>query len=240
LARPAAAGILPHMESKKRAAVAAMKFIQSGMVVGLGTGSTSRHFHEALGAAIREGKLRDIKGVPTSEWAADFAQQQGVQLTTLAQHPRPDVTVDGADEIDPQMNLIKGLGGALLREKIVAASSGQMVVIADSSKVVNKLGTTQPLPIEVTPFGHETHVGFFRSLGAEPTLRQDKKKGGTFVTDNANYIYDVRFPNGIDDAVELETKLKRRPGIVETGLFIGIAAVALIADDNKVEERMRR
>ena len=228
------------MESKKRAAVAALAYVKDGMVVGLGTGSTSRHFHEALGGAIREGKLRDIKGVPTSEWAADFARQQGVQLATLAQHPRPDVTVDGADEIDPQMNLIKGLGGALLREKIVAASSKQMVVIADSSKVVQKLGTTQPLPIEVTPFGHETHVEFFRSLGAEPTLRQDKKKGGTFVTDNANYIYDVRFPSGIPDAVELERQLKSRPGIVETGLFIGIAAVALIADDNKVDERKRK
>ena len=228
------------MESKKRAAVAAMAYVKSGMVVGLGTGSTSRHFHEALGAAIREGRLRDIKGVPTSEWAADFAQQQGVALTGLAQHPQPDVTVDGADEIDPQMNLIKGLGGALLREKIVASSSKQMVVIADSSKVVDKLGTTQPLPIEVTPFGHESHVPFFRSLGGEPTLRQNKTKGGVLVTDNANYIYDVRFPDGIADAVELETKLKKRPGIVETGLFIGIAAVALIADDQRVVERLRK
>jgi ribose 5-phosphate isomerase A len=227
------------MESKKRAAVAAMEYVRSGMVVGLGTGSTSRHFHEALGAGIREGKLKDIKGVPTSEWAADFAQQQGVQLSTLAQTPQPDVTVDGADEIDPQMNLIKGLGGALLREKIVAVSSKMMVVIADSSKVVSKLGSTQPLPIEVTPFGHETHVAFFRSLGGEPTLRQDKKKGGTFVTDNANYIYDVRFPSGIPDAPALEAKLQKRPGIVETGLFIGIAAVALIADDNNVETRRR-
>jgi ribose 5-phosphate isomerase A len=228
------------MESKKRAAVAAMAYVKDGMVVGLGTGSTSRHFHEALGTAIREGRLRDIKGVPTSEWAADFAQQQGVTLTTLAQSPRPDVCVDGADEIDPRMNLIKGLGGALLREKIVAASSTKMVVIADASKVVEKLGTTQPLPVEVTPFGHETHVGFFRSIGGEPTLRQDKKKGGTFVTDNANYIYDVRFPNGIDDAEALEAQLARRPGIVETGLFIGIAAVALIADENRVEERVRK
>jgi ribose 5-phosphate isomerase A len=216
-----------------------MEFVKSGMVVGLGTGSTSRHFHEALGAGIREGKLKDVKGVPTSEWAADFAQQQGVQLTTLAQNPQPDVTVDGADEIDPQMNLIKGLGGALLREKIVAVSSKMMVVIADSSKVVSKLGTTQPLPIEVTPFGHETHVAFFRSLGGEPTLREDKKKGGTFVTDNANYIYDVRFPNGIADAPGLEAKLQRRAGIVETGLFIGIAAVALIADETNVETRRR-
>jgi ribose 5-phosphate isomerase A len=227
------------MESKKRAAVAAIEYVRSGMVVGLGTGSTSRHFHEALGVAIREGNLRDIKGVPTSEWAADFAQQQGVQLTTLAQNPQPDVTVDGADEIDPQMNLIKGLGGALLREKIVAGCSKMMIVIADSTKVVTKLGTTQPLPIEVTPFGHETHVAFFRSLGGEPTLRQDKKKGGTFVTDNANYIYDVRFAAGIPDAPALEAKLQHRPGIVETGLFIGIAAIALIADDHNLETRRR-
>jgi ribose 5-phosphate isomerase A len=217
-----------------------MAYVKDGMVVGLGTGSTSRHFHEALGTALREGRLRDIKGVPTSEWAADFAQQQGVKLSTLAQTPRPDVCVDGADEIDPQMNLIKGLGGALLREKIVAGSSVKMVVIADASKVVAKLGTTQPLPVEVTPFGHETHVEFFRSLGGEPTLRQDKKKGGTFVTDNANYIYDVRFPNGINDAPALEATLQKRPGIVETGLFIGIAAVALIADESKVDERLRK
>jgi ribose 5-phosphate isomerase A len=228
------------MESKKRAAVAAMAYVKDGMVVGLGTGSTSRHFHEALGAAVREGRLRDVKGVPTSEWAADFAQQQGVALTTLAQHPQPDVTVDGADEIDPQMNLIKGLGGALLREKIVAAGSKRMVVIADASKVVTRLGTTQPLPVEVTPFGHETHVGFFRALGGEPTLRQSKTKGGTYVTDNANYIYDVRFPDGIADAPALEATLRKRPGIVETGLFIDIAAVALIADDNRVEERVRK
>jgi ribose 5-phosphate isomerase A len=227
------------MESKKRAAVAAMAYVKDGMVVGLGTGSTARHFHEALGAAIRDGKLRDIKGVPTSEWAADFARQQGVTLTTLAQSPKPDVCVDGADEIDPQMNLIKGLGGALLREKIVAASSVKMIVIADSTKAVSKLGSTQPLPVEVTPFGHETHVEFFRSLGAEPTLRQDKKKGGVYVTDNANYIYDLRFPGGIDDPAELENKLTKRPGIIETGLFIGIASVALIADENRVEQRAR-
>jgi ribose 5-phosphate isomerase A len=220
--------------------MAALAYVKDGMVVGLGTGSTSRHFHEALGAAVREGRLRDIKGVPTSEWAADFAQQQGIPLTTLAQHAQPDVTVDGADEIDPQLNLIKGLGGALLREKIVAASSRRMIVIADASKVVGRLGTTQPLPVEVTAFGHETHVAFFRALGGEPTLRQNKTKGGIYVTDNANYIYDVRFPAAIPDAAGLEAALRKRPGIVETGLFIDIASVALIADDDRVEERVRQ
>ena len=200
------------MESKKRAAVAAMAYVKDGMVVGLGTGSTSATSTKpsappsARASSATSRASRPASGPPT------LRSSKACRSPRSPRHPQPDVTVDGADEIDPQMNLIKGLGGALLREKIVAASSKKMVVIADSSKVVSKLGTTQPLPIEVTPFGHETHVGFFRSLGAEPTLRQDKKKGGTFVTDNANYIYDVRFPNGIADAVELEKKLEEPPG----------------------------
>lgn len=227
------------MESKKRAAAAAMAYVRDGMVVGLGTGSTSQYFHEALGAALREGRLRDVQGVPTSESAAESARHQGITLTTLARHPQLDLTVDGADEIDPRMNLIKGRGGALLREKMVAAGSRKMVVIADASKAVARLGTTQPLPVEVTPFGHETHAAFFRSLGGEPTLRQGETKGAAYVTDNANYIYDVRFPGGIADAPALEARLRNRPGIVETGLFIDIAAVALIADDARVEERVR-
>jgi ribose 5-phosphate isomerase A len=228
------------MDMKERAAVAAMAHIKSGMIVGLGTGSTSKFFHIELGKAVRSGQLKDIIGVPTSIWAAEFAAEQGVTVASLAKYPNPDVAVDGADEIDPQMNMIKGLGGALLREKMVAAPAKKMVVIADSRKIVNKLGTTQPLPVEVTPWEYESHVPFFRSLGGEPTLRQNKEKGGTYITDNKNYIYDVRFAGGIPDAVELEKKLKSHPGIVETGLFIGIAAVALIAGENGVEERVRK
>jgi ribose 5-phosphate isomerase A len=207
------------------------------MVVGLGTGSTSDKFHEALAKAIKEGRLRDIRGVPTSARAERHASQLGIPIVTLAECPRPDVTVDGADEVDPQLRLIKGLGGALLREKIVAQNSAKMVVIADAGKVVAKLGTKSPLPVEVTPFAYETHEAFFRSLGASPSLRRSQD-GAVFTTDNGNYIYDCFFA-GIDDPPALESKLHRRAGVVETGLFIEIASVVLIADDDRVEQRVR-
>lgn len=224
---------------KQLAAQQALQYVESGMVLGLGTGSTARFLVETLAERLRDGRLRDIVGVCTSDATAAQAQRLGIPIATLEQRPRLDLAIDGADEIDPMLNLIKGLGGALLREKIVAACSAKMIVIADSSKAVSKLGATQPLPVEVTPFGHETHVEFFRALGSEPTLREDKRKGGVFVTDNGNYIYDLRFAAGIDDPADLENKLTKRPGVIETGLFIGIAKVALIADENRVEERIR-
>src|SRR5688500_13203024 len=150
------------MNPKQRAAEAAMAYVKDGMIVGLGTGSTSDQFHVALARALKEGRVRDIRGVPTSARAERHAVQLGIPVATLSECPRPDVTVDGADEVDPQLRLIKGLGGALLREKIVAQNSGTMVVIADAGKVVPKLGTKSPLPVEVTPFAHETHEAFFR------------------------------------------------------------------------------
>ena len=221
------------MNPKQRAAEAAVAFVKNGMVVGLGTGSTSDFFHKALAREIKEGRLKDIRGVPTSRHAEAAALRLGIPLATLAQCPRPDVTVDGADEIDPGLRLIKGLGGALLREKIVAQNSAQMVVIADASKTSPRLGLKSPLPVEVTPFGHETHEAFFRTLGATATIR--RKDGAVFVTDNGNHIYDCKF-EGIDDPVALEAKLRGRAGVVETGLFIGIAAVALVADESDVKE----
>jgi ribose 5-phosphate isomerase A len=225
------------MNPKQRAAEAALAFVKDGMVVGLGTGSTSDFFHKALAREIKEGRLRDIKGVPTSRHAEAAAVRLGIPLVTFAQSPRIDVTVDGADEIDPELRLIKGLGGALLREKIVAQNSARMVVIADASKTSARLGTKSPLPVEVTPFGFETHEAFLRSLGATPTLR--RKDDAAFVTDNGNYIYDCKFQSPIADPVALEAKLKGRAGVVETGLFIGIAAVTLVADEDRVEERHR-
>ena len=226
------------MNAKQRAAEAAMAYVRDGMVVGLGTGSTSNYFHDALADALKGGRLRGIRGVPTSEGAARRARERNIPLATLAECPRPDVTVDGADEVGPGLVLIKGLGGALLREKIVAQNSGMMVVIADSGKVVSKLGTKSPLPVEVTKFGHETHEAYFRTIGATATLRQ-RDNGGPFETDNGNYIYDCWFPGGIDDPAALDALLRRRAGVVETGLFIGIASVALIADDSRVEVRNR-
>lgn len=220
------------MNPKQRAAEAAMKLIESGMVVGLGTGSTADFFLQALGDALAAGKLRDIRGVPTSVQSDRRARELGIPIITLNDHARPDITVDGADEIDPNLNLIKGLGGALLREKIVAQASAKLVIIADDSKAVKTLGSKSPLPVEVAPFCYEAHAPFLESLGAAPTLRRNAD-GNPYVTDNGNYIFDCRFKS-IDDPADLQRKLKERAGIVESGLFIGLARVAFVADQNGV------
>jgi ribose 5-phosphate isomerase A len=222
------------MNPKQRAAEAALPLIKSGMVVGLGTGSTADYFLQALAAALKAGKLKDIIGVATSRQSEYRAAELGIPLTTLARSPVVDLTVDGADEVDPNLNLIKGLGGALLREKIVAQNSRQLVIIADSSKSVTKLGTKAPLPVEVVTFAHETHEEFFRSLGAEPTLR--KSGGMIFNTDNGNLIYDCKFKQ-IEDPAGLERKLRKRAGVVGTGLFVGIATTALVANERSVTRR---
>jgi ribose 5-phosphate isomerase A len=226
------------MNPKQRAAEAALKYVRSGMVVGLGTGSTAEQFLLALAAALKAGTIRDIRGVPTSRQSERLAQSLGIPLAALAQCPQPDVTIDGADEVAPNLDLIKGLGGALLREKVVAQNSRQLVIIADSSKSVAKLGTHSMLPIEVVQFAHEVQEPFLRSLGTTPALRRGAD-GAPFVTDNGNYIYDCRFPSGIDNPQRLEAALRSRAGIVETGLFLGIAAVALVADDSRVQDLRR-
>lgn len=214
-----------------------MSFIRDGMVVGLGTGSTAEQFMRALAEAIRAGRLHNIVGIATSAQSQRLASELQIPLSDLARHPRADITVDGTDEVDPQLNLIKGLGGALLREKIVAQNSAVQIIIADAGKRVAKLGTRSPLPVEVTPFGHESHEAFFRKLGARPVLRR-QSDAKPFVTDNGNYIYDCRF-DGIDDPAAMENRLLHRAGVVETGLFVNLAQIALIADDNSVQE-MRR
>jgi ribose 5-phosphate isomerase A len=222
------------MNPKQRAAEAAMKYVASDMVVGLGTGSTSDYFLLALGRDIAAGKLTGIRGVPTSLQSERRARELGIPLATLAECPNPDVTVDGADEVDPHLDLIKGLGGALLREKVLAQNSKKLVVIADANKVVEKLGTKSVLPVEVVTFAHEVQVPFLRSLGADPVLRLTAA-GAPFVTDNANYIYDCRFPTGIAAPAKLEQTLLHRAGVVETGLFLGMAAFAIVADDEHAE-----
>jgi ribose 5-phosphate isomerase A len=216
------------MNPKQRAAEAALPMIESGMTVGLGTGSTARFFIEGLARFVSEGKLRDLRCVPTSVASETLARQLSLPIASLSSSI--DVTVDGADEVAPNLDLIKGLGGALLREKMVAQNSRQLIIIADESKRVSKLGTHSPLPVEVVPYSHEIHVAFFRSLKADAVLRKDPS-GAIFITDNGNYIYDCRFTNGIDDARELSEKLTSRAGIVESGLFLGMARMAIIADD---------
>jgi ribose 5-phosphate isomerase A len=223
------------MSAKQKAAEAAMNYIQSGMAIGLGTGSTADFFIIALADAIRSGRVRDVRAVPTSKQSERRAQELGIPLATLVQCPLTEVTVDGADEIAPNLDLIKGLGGALLREKVVAQNSKKLVIIADEGKVSQGLGFKSPLPVEVTQFGFETQEGFLRSLGSEPKLRMTSG-GATYVTDNGNYIYDCHFKSGLADAAGFEAKLKGRAGIVETGLFLKMAKVALIGSETGVKE----
>ena len=214
-----------------------MELVRSGMVIGLGTGSTSDFFLQALAAALKAGMLRDVRGVPTSRRSEQRARELGIRLTTLAEAPHPDITIDGADEITPSLDLIKGLGGALLREKMLAQASNRLVIIADSSKCVPYLGARSPLPVEVVPFCHEVHVPFLRSLGAQPALRKTPE-GTPYVTDNSNYIYDCRFQR-IDDPTGLENALSQRAGIVGCGLFTHMAEMAIVADDGIVRKLRR-
>jgi ribose 5-phosphate isomerase A len=225
------------MNPKQRAAEAAVPFLKDGMVIGLGTGTTADFFLQALATALASGKLRNIVGVPTSRQSEHRALELGIPLTTFSRSRVLDLTVDGADEIDPNLDLIKGLGGALVREKIVAQNSKQFVIIADSSKMVPMLGTKSPLPVEVLPFGQETQEGFFRSLGAEPTLR--KTSGMIINTDNGNLIYDCKFSQ-IANPTEMEHRITHRAGVVGTGLFIGLATTVLVADEKTVIRRDRK
>lgn len=222
------------MDPKQLAGESALQYVQNGMIVGLGTGSTARFFIEAIGAAMRAGKLKDIRGVPTSVASGKLASSAGIRIMTFADVQRVDVTVDGADEIAPDLSLIKGLGGALLREKLVAQNSGRLVIIADASKRVPRLGTKAPLPVEVTVFGCEASERYLRQLGCDPRLRK-QRDGQPFITDNGNYIFDCRFADGIADPVELNARLGDRAGIVESGLFLNLAELALVATGDSVE-----
>jgi len=213
---------------KRAAAARALESVRDGMVLGLGTGSTIRFFLDLLGERVRAGDLGAVVGVPTSRRTAEIARGHGIRVSRLRAQPRLDLTVDGADEVDPRGNLIKGLGGALLREKIVAQASDRFIVIVDESKVVERLGTRSPLPVEVTRFGSSRHQGFVAEFGAEVALRR-AADGSCYVTSNGNYILDARFPEGIDDPVALDGALRARAGIVENGLFLGMTTRALIA-----------
>lgn len=218
---------------KRRAAERAAEWIRDGMTVGLGTGSTVRHLLDHLAERRAVGEWGSIVGVPTSEQTAARARELGIPLRTLDEAPGVDLTIDGADEVDPELRLIKGLGGALLREKIVAVASRRLVIIVDESKVVAKLGTRSPLPVEVDPFGAAIQLPFLRSLGADPTLRPGPG-GDPFVTDGGNLILDCRFPGGIDDPEELEARLDGRVGVMENGLFLGLASAVVVAGSGGV------
>jgi len=224
------------VDGQKRAAAArAVALVEPGMRLGLGTGSTARHFVELLGARVREGL--DVVGVPTSEATRADAERWGVPLTTLDEAPDLDLTVDGADEIAPDLTLIKGGGAALLREKIVAFASRRMVVIADESKYVEALGRF-PLPLEVVPFGlGATRRAVEAALAAEgcpaPALLRRGADGHALVTDGGHWILDAALGH-IADPAAVAARLSAIPGVVEHGLFVGLAGAALLAGPSGV------
>ena len=200
------------------------------MRLGLGTGSTARHVLDVLGERRQRGELRDIIGVPTSTATTEYAGRLGIPLATLDTVPELDLAIDGADEFDPALDLVKGLGGALLWEKIVAAAAARFIIVVDESKRVARLGTRAPVPVEVVPFGWRTLLRRFEALGAVPTLRTGQD-GAAFLTDGGHYIVDCAFPDGIADAAAVEERLRRLTGVVETGLFIGMASTVIVAGD---------
>ncbi|MDD1766591.1 MAG: ribose-5-phosphate isomerase RpiA [Candidatus Methanomethyliaceae archaeon] len=224
---------------KRKAAEAALAEVKNGQILGLGTGSTVAIFIELLGNKVKKEGWKII-GVPTSYQSAYLAIKNGIQLTTLDEHPILDLSVDGADELDKRLNLIKGGGAALTREKIVDSSAKRFVVIADGSKLVERLGAKTPVPIEVLPMARATVANRIRLLGGEPKLRDGgDRKDGPLITDNGNFIIDADF-GAIEDPQALEFVLKRIPGIVEAGLFINLARTAYLGSDKGVRRLDRK
>lgn len=222
---------------KKQAAEKAVEQVKSGMILGLGTGSSASFAVAKIGELWQAGVLTDIVGMPTSEATAALAREYGLPLATLDEYPMVDLAIDGADEIDPSLNLIKGLGGALLREKMIESATKKFIVVADGSKVVEKLGTRAPVPVEVVQFCWKSTARWLESLGCQPVLRGGETQ--PYLTDNHNYILDCVFPNGINNPPELAATLKSRPGVVEHGLFLGIASEAIVATPDGIKV-MRR
>jgi ribose 5-phosphate isomerase A len=223
----------PNLE-KEAAARASLRFVRDGNIVGLGTGSTAAHVVRFLGEKVRAGLK--IRGIPTSVHTGELAASLGIPLTTLEECQQIDVDIDGADEFDPQLHLTKGGGGALLREKIIASASRQVVIIADSSKQVAVLGKF-PLPVEVIPFAQALITKRIAALGAKVKLRQDPH-GNPFITDEGHHILDCSFGQ-IPDPPALARQLSDMPGIVEHGLFIDLATIVLVAKGENVTELRR-
>jgi ribose 5-phosphate isomerase A len=230
-------------DSVKRAVGrAAADMVQSGMIVGLGTGSTAVHVIERIGERLRSGELSSIAGVPTSFQSSTLAREQGVPIVALDQIDRIDLAIDGADEVAPDLSLIKGGGAAHTREKIVDALADQFVVVIDESKLVDRLGSRCPVPVEVLPMAVAAVSRALERLGARPDLRMAARKAGPVVTDQGNLVIDARF-DSIGDPAELERVLNNIPGVLDNGLFVGLADVVLIGaeiDGAPVVRRMER
>lgn len=213
---------------KARAAEEAVREVASGQILGLGSGSTAAIAVHRIGERYQRGELRDIVGVPTSEATRAIAEQYGIPLAPIDAYPQIDLAIDGADEVGPGLDLIKGLGGALLREKAVERKAKRFVVIVDDGKLVARLGTKAPVPIEAAPATWRELVEPLRALGGDPILREVDGRPRT--TDQENYLVDCWFRDGIDDARALAAALEAMPLVIEHGLFLGMANVAIVAD----------
>jgi ribose 5-phosphate isomerase A len=221
--------------AKRNAALEAVKHVKDGFVVGLGSGSTASYAIEEIGNSVKKGKLH-VQGVPTSYQAFMLAVKSKIPVTSLEEHPTLDVTIDGADQIDNELNLIKGMGGALAREKIVASASQKLIIAADERKKVKMLGeNNHPIPVEVLPFAASPIMQRIREMGGTPVVREGRGKVGPVITDNGNIIMDISFGT-IPKPAELERRLKLVPGVVETGLFIKMADIAYIGKPHAVEK----
>jgi ribose 5-phosphate isomerase A len=226
-------------EAKRRVAEAASSLVESGTVIGLGSGSTAAHFIRQVGTRLTSGDITDVLGVPTSHQAAADALEAAIPLTTLDEYPVLDLTVDGADQIDGNLDAIKGGGGALLREKVVASASKKYVIIADSNKLTKTLGEKQALPVEVLPFSLGAVILKIEELNGRPVLRKGSSKLGPVVTDNSNFIIDINF-GAIREPSTLDTSLKSIPGIIETGLFLDYADIAYVGKRGTIEKIVRK
>lgn len=219
---------------KQAAEIAVDENVKSRMVVGLGHGSTTIWALRRISEKLQSGELANIVGIPCSRQVEGEAKELDIPLTTLDEHPVIDVTIDGADEFEENCHLIKGGGGALLREKIVAQASRREVIVADYSKYSEKLGVNWHVPIEVIPFGWKTLIPFLIDLGGEASLRQKKDGSGVFITDQGNYIVDTNF-GPIDDPEALAGKIKARTGVVEHGMFINLVGEVIMAGPDGVK-----
>jgi ribose 5-phosphate isomerase A len=226
-------------KAKKNAALEAAKHVEDGFTVGLGSGSTAAYAIEKIGKRMKQEKLQ-IQGVPTSYQAFMLAVQHGIPVTTLEERPILDLAIDGADQIDPELSLIKGMGGALAREKIVASASKKLIIIADENKKVKVLGeNNHPVPVETLPFAASLVMRRIAEMSGKPVLREGKGKVGPVITDNGNVIIDADF-GLVNKPAELEHRLKSVPGIVETGLFIQMTDIAYVGKHFSVEKLTRK
>jgi len=224
-------------ELKHKAAYRAAEFVESGMVIGLGTGSTTEHAVKRIAERLKTGELTNIAGIPTSQRTATLARELGIPLVDFETHPKIHVTIDGADEVDPNLNLIKGGGGALLREKVVAQASRRNIIIVDESKLVSTLGTNWALPIEVIPFALHTETLFLAALGGDVILRTNYDST-PFRTDQNNMILDTNF-GPMNDPQRLALRLNERAGIAEHGLFLDLANDVIVASAEGIRHLKR-